>query len=96
MSLKLFRFFIWHNLPLWVASGGSVTKLQGGVVDFVELKKLGRFFGVFASQNDEEAGGEGVQRSGVTDFDFVIKLSLEKAANLSNYTKARNVGGFID
>ena len=38
------------DFSLWIAGGGSVAELHGGLVDFVELEEFARFFGVFARQ----------------------------------------------
>lgn len=41
-----------------------------GFVGFVEASELPCSFGEFAGDDDEEAGGERVERAAVADFDF--------------------------
>ena len=52
-------------------------------------------FGHLAREEDKKASGERIEGAGVTDFDFVVELFAEVAADFGNYAKARNAGGFI-
>ena len=92
----MFRKRYFCDFSFWVAGGGSVAEFQCGFVDFVELQEFGTFFGHFAGEENEEAGGEGVEGASVADFDFVTEFIAEAGTDFGNYAKAADAGGLVD
>ncbi len=87
---------IFLNFTFRVAGGGSIAKFKCGFVDFIEFEKIIGFFSHFAREQNEQAGGEGVESTGVANFDFVTEFGFELAADFGDYAETRNTGGFIN
>lgn len=90
------RGLIGGDFAFGVAGGGGVAEAQGGFVGFVEFEKIGGFFGHVAREEDEQAGGKGVESAGVADFDFAAELVAEKAADARHHAKTGEAGGLVD
>ncbi len=99
------------DFSLWVAGGGGGAKADGGDILFVELEEGVGVLSLVAGEDNEEAGSEGVEGAGVTNFDFLTFLASdavfpfdrdeagligESAADAGDYTKRTHPGWLIN
>ena len=73
------------------------AELDGKGVGFGAFQQHLELFGAFSDTNGEQAGGEGVQRAAVADFDiFGCAVLLEQPLDAADHAGAGGAAGFVD